>query len=84
MFMQIVLKAKRGSQWFDLKQFVDMNKIRDFFTMKLELRICFHKLKNEVVTSFLFAKLQICLYDIVRVFSMLCCKWPVLYLSFPE
>ena len=44
-FIQIVLKGKRGSQWFDLKQFVDANKIRDFFTMNSELRIRFHELK---------------------------------------
>ena len=44
---QIVLKAKRGSQWFDLKQFVDANKICDFFTMTSELRIRFHELKME-------------------------------------
>ena len=31
-------------------------------------------------TSFLSAKLQIHLYEFVRVFSMLCCDWPVLYL----
>ena len=53
----IVLKGKRGSQWFDLKtQFVDANKIRDFFTMNSNLRIRFHKIimnNNEVVTSFL-------------------------------
>ena len=45
MFIQIVLKGKRGSQWFDLKQFVDANKIRDFFTMNSELQIRFHELK---------------------------------------
>ena len=45
MFIQIVLKGKHGSQWFDLKQFVDVNKICDFFTMDSKLRICFHELK---------------------------------------
>ena len=45
MFIQIVLKGKRGSQWFDQKQFVDANKIRDFFTMSSKLRIRFHELK---------------------------------------
>ena len=53
MFIQIVLKAKRGSQWFDLKQFVDAKKIRDFFTMNLELRIRFHELKGS--GNFVFA-----------------------------
>ena len=44
--IQIVLKGKRGSQWFDPKtQFVDANKIRDFFTMNSNLRIRFHELK---------------------------------------
>ena len=48
--MQIVLKRKHGSQWFDLnKQFVDANKIRDFFARNSKLRIRFH----EVVTVFL-------------------------------
>ena len=54
--IQIVLKGKRGSQWFDLKTVVDANKIRDFFTMNSNLRIRFHKIimnNNEVVTSFL-------------------------------
>ena len=43
--IQIVLKGKRASQWFDLKkQFVDANKIRDFFAMNSNLRIRFHEL----------------------------------------
>ena len=87
--IQIVLKGKRGSQWFDLKkQFVDANKIRDFFTMNSNLQVRFHELKmkwqhrftNSITrTSFLFAKLRIHSYEFVRVFSMLCCEWPVLY-----
>ena len=32
-------------QWFDLKQFMDANKIRDLFTMNSKLRIRFHELK---------------------------------------
>ena len=32
-------------------------------------------------TSFLFPKLRICSYEFVRVFSMLCCERPVLYIS---
>ena len=65
--IQIVLKGKHRSQWFDLKtQFVDANKIRDFFTMNSNLRIRFHELKIHS-------------YEFVRVFSMLCCEWPVLY-----
>ena len=32
-------------------------------------------------TSFLFAKLRICLYEFMRVFSMLRCEWPVLYFA---
>ena len=58
-----VLKAKRGLQWFDLKQFVDVNRIRDFFTMNLELRIRFHELKMKfsnfyefVHTNFVFVR----------------------------
>ena len=52
----------------------------------------FSRIKNEEVTSFLriftnsftrtsflFAKLRIYSYEFVRVFSMLCCEWPVLY-----
>ena len=32
-------------------------------------------------TLFLSLKLQIHLYEFVRVFSIFCCKWPVLYVS---
>ena len=45
MFVQIVFKAKHGLQWFDLKQFMDVNKIRDFFTMNSDLQIRFQELK---------------------------------------
>ena len=62
--IQIVLKGKRGSHWFDLKtQFVDGNKISDFFTMNSNLRIRFHELKMKyfrfyefVHTNFIFVR----------------------------
>ena len=39
------------SQWFDLKQFIDGNKIRDFFTMNSKLRIRFYEFL-QIFTNF--------------------------------
>ena len=82
--IQIVLKGKCGSQWFDLKQFVDANKIRDFVTMNSKLQIHFDELQmkwslcfNEFVhTNSVFVRKT--LNSFIRIFSMLCCEWPVL------
>ena len=83
--MQIVLKGKRGSQWFDLKTVRGCEQNSRFFTMNSTLRIRFHELKifmnfyEFVHTNFVFvAKLRIHSYEFVRVFSMLCWEWPVL------
>ena len=64
------------------------------FYHKFKITNSFSRIKNEMVTSFLriftnsftrtsflFAKLRIYSYEFVRVFSMLCCEWPVLYES---
>ena len=89
--MHIVLKRKHRSQWFDPnKQFVDANKIRDFFATNSNLRIRFHEVVTSVLgiftnsftqTLFLSPKLRILSCEFVRVFSMFCCEWPILYVS---
>ena len=61
-------ESKAWSQWFVVKQFMDANKIRDFFTMNSEFRIRFHELKWS--SNFVFANF----YEFVHTNFVFVCK----------
>ena len=65
-----------GLQWFDVKQFVDANKIHDFFTMNSKLQIRFYELKM----NFIFMNF----YEFVHTNFVFVCKTLNLFVRIRE